>query len=470
MYKFLLIISFLLCGAVSRATHLSLPDDEPDSLRELSLAADTVSIDSLTAELPWQVRMRQLLATFARECESSYFITGFSVYDLTADSLVFAYNDDKVLRPASTQKLLTTISALDILGASYDIRTRASYTGTIDSLQVNDSTWLAVLHGDIIITGGMDVAYSYGDLVALARDIRALGIDRIDGRLVADISFKDRDLLGSGWCWDDKPSVFHPMLSPLIFDRGKLTPDHDAYPKTLDNYHPAQHFIEVLAAELATLGVLTPDSTRVPIAQAPIYTGASSLAARSSHPFYNNERRLEQFLNRTLKNSDNLYAEAIFAQLCHFNTGAGATAKDGARLIYNIIRKAAEACPDMPYATHNYCDIADGCGLSLYNYHTVQTQMALLRYAYAHDNIYKYLYPSLAIAGRDGSLSSRMKGGTAAQNVHAKTGTLTGVSALSGYCTASNGHTLCFVIIQNGLLRTSTGHSFQDRLCQTITR
>lgn len=466
MHKLLLSILLFLCGAVSRATHLSLPDDDLDSLRELSLAADTVSIDSLTAELPWQVRMRQLLATFARECESSYFTTGFSVYDLTADSLVFAYNDDKVLRPASTQKLLTTISALDILGANHAVRTRAGYTGSIDSLQINDSIRLAVLHGDIVITSGMDVAYSYGDLVALARDIRALGIDRIDGRLVADISFKDQNLLGSGWCWDDKPSVFHPMLSPLMFDRGKLTPDRDAYPKSVDGYHPASHFVDVLSTELYNMGVFTPDSARIPTA----LTADSRSSASGIHSFYNNERRLEQFLNRILKNSDNLYAEAIFAQLCHFNTGAGATAKDGARLIYNIIRKASEFCPDLPYATHNYCDIADGCGLSLYNYHTVQTQLALLRYAYAHDNIYKYLYPSLSIAGRDGSLSSRMKRGTAAQNVHAKTGTLSGVSSLSGYCTASNGHTLCFVIIQNGLLRTSTGHSFQDRFCQTITR
>jgi D-alanyl-D-alanine carboxypeptidase/D-alanyl-D-alanine-endopeptidase (penicillin-binding protein 4) len=63
-----------------------------------------------------------------------------------------------------------------------------------------------------------------------------------------------------------------------------------------------------------------------------------------------------------------------------------------------------------------------------------------------------------------------MKTGPAYLNVHAKTGTVTGVSSLAGYVTASNGHILAFAIINNGLLKTNTGHNIQDRICQELAR
>ena len=54
------------------------------------------------------------------------------------------------------------------------------------------------------------------------------------------------------------------------------------------------------------------------------------------------------------------------------------------------------------------------------------------------------------------------------RNVTAKTGTVTGVSALAGYCTAANGHYLCFSIINNGIRKAQTGRTFQDRVCEAL--
>ena len=82
--------------------------------------------------------------------------------------------------------------------------------------------------------------------------------------------------------------------------------------------------------------------------------------------------------------------------------------------------------------------------------------------------LYLHLYPSLPIAGRDGSLRNRMRTGMAAGNVHAKTGTVTGISSLAGYCTAGNGHVLCFSIINQGVTRARIGRNFQDRVCQVL--
>ena len=76
--------------------------------------------------------------------------------------------------------------------------------------------------------------------------------------------------------------------------------------------------------------------------------------------------------------------------------------------------------------------------------------------------------PSLPVAGVDGTLKSRMQKTLAQGNVRAKTGTLTGISSLAGYCTAPNGHELAFAIINQGILDKTSGKAFQDRVCQVL--
>lgn len=76
----------------------------------------------------------------------------------------------------------------------------------------------------------------------------------------------------------------------------------------------------------------------------------------------------------------------------------------------------------------------------------------------------------MPVAGVDGTLDDRMQRGYARGNVHAKTGTVTGVSALAGYCTAANGHVLCFSIINMGIRHSSSGRRFQDRVCEALCR
>jgi len=112
--------------------------------------------------------------------------------------------------------------------------------------------------------------------------------------------------------------------------------------------------------------------------------------------------------------------------------------------------------------------IADGSGLSLYNYVSAELETRLLRYAWRNQRIYEHLYPSLPIAGVDGTLEKRMRKTAAEGNVRAKTGTLTGISSLAGYCLAANGHELAFCIINQGIMRNQSGKDFQDRVCQLL--
>lgn len=391
-------------------------------------------------ETTWDTNLKRALTSLSVEASENYYNTSFTIWDLTADSLLFAYNPQKVMRPASTEKIMTAVAALSLLGADYEYKTRAYYTGSISP----DS----ILKGDVYVIGAFDPAYSYSDLKELAQSIRSLNIKSIEGNFYADISMKDSLLYGRGWCWDDVPSSNTPYLCPLMLERGQIAP-FDGHYSTSPTFHPSLYFMQTLAHELSDLGCDTLN-----------YYLKSFDATIPSELFYTKTRTIADILPHMMKKSDNLYAESMFFQLAHINKDK-ATWEDGARQVLNVIRQAD--------ADASYVEVVDGSGVSLYNYSSTQTEVAVLRYAYKHEDIYNPLLASLPIAGVDGTLKNRMKEAPAYKNVHGKTGTLSGVSSLAGYVMASNGHTLAFSIISNGLMKVATGKAFQDRICQVLS-
>ena len=344
--------------------------------------------------------------------------TSVMVWDLTDDVPVYQFRERLHMRPASTMKCLTAIAALDKLGADYDFTTRLYYTGEID-----DST--QVLRGDLYCYGGMDPMLSSSDLTELARAVRNQGIKTIEGNIYADLSFKDRDRLGEGWCWDDK----NPNLSPLLVD-GK------------------DDFTYRFSRKLEEMGVLVNGFTDE--RQAP--ANARLIATRT--------HSIRQVLHRMMKVSDNLYAESMFYQLAASGGTRWASAKAG-RQYENALFSRIGLNPRDYY-------VADGSGLSLYNYVSAELETKLLRYAYQRSDIYSAYLEAQPIAGVDGTLKSRMRGTAAAGNVRAKTGTVKGVSSLAGYLTASNGHLLCFSIINNGGLSNGPMRNFQNKICVAL--
>ena len=152
----------------------------------------------------------------------------------------------------------------------------------------------------------------------------------------------------------------------------------------------------------------------------------------------------------------------MFYQIAKNNTTQVARASDASGAVKRLVSR-------LGLDPINYT-IADGSGLSLYNYVTAEMVVKLLRHAYQNGPIFDHLYPTLPIAGVDGTLEKRMMRGKAYGNVHAKTGTVSGVSTLAGYCQAANGHTLCFAILNQGLVKSSDGRDFQDRVCEAICR
>lgn len=388
----------------------------PVCLNAQTVQQVTADGDTIEVVLPWPQNIQYRLDSLLQSSIFETSMVGMIVYDLTADSILYKVNERQALRPASTMKAITAITALDRLGGSHQFRTQLYYTG-----EVQDST----LYGDLYCVGGFDPAFNSDDMRAFVESVQQMGIDTIRGRIVADRTMKDGDLLGEGWCWDDD----NPKISPLSLGR---------------DINFLEHFVTALSDEGIVLDIR--------LSEGSLPREARILCSR----FHS----MDQILQRMMKMSDNFYAEAMFYQIARSTGRRPAKAKDAAGVIKQLIQKVGNG--KNPYR------IADGSGLSLYNYVTPELEMRLLRYAYLNKNIYEHLLPSLPIAGWDGTLKTRMKGTFAEGNVKAKTGTVTGVSALAGYCTAANGHQLCFSMINQGIMKSDTGRNFQDRVCNAL--
>jgi D-alanyl-D-alanine carboxypeptidase/D-alanyl-D-alanine-endopeptidase (penicillin-binding protein 4) len=284
-----------------------------------------------------------------------------------------------------------------------------------------------VLSGELWLVGGMDPLFDETDMHIFAETLHRVGVDTIRGTIMQDLTFKEEQLLGEGWCWDDD----NPVLSPLLVSR-------------------KDEFASQFKDELQKCGVYV---------DAPISSGRLPrdknllLICSRSHA-------LSEVLGPMMKESDNLYAESMFYQIAATVGKRPATAAHARQQIKSVLSKAGVS--GVQYR------IADGSGLSLYDYVTPELMIRLLRYAYLRRDVMAALYPSLPVAGIDGTLEKRMTKGAAYGNVHAKTGTVSGISSLAGYCRAANQHLLAFCIINQGVMKTSDGRAFQDQVCEAL--
>lgn len=341
---------------------------------------------------------------------------GIFVYDLTVGRRVYAYHERQRMRPASCQKLVTAITALHTLGTNYQYHTDLCLSPEDETLGKKATIYLRA---------GYDPLLDRDDLKAFANALQKEGIERIETPLILDCSLKDEDERGWGWCWDDKTVP----LTPLLY-------------KNKDRF--VETFREVLAEKgiewdgRTTLGTCPDQATRI---------------CQRSHA-------IDQILLPMMKESDNSVAESLFYQLAAKSGKRWAGRKQAVPYIKEVVKSLGLNPKDYLFA--------DGSGLSLYNYASAELLGKLLIFAYDHPEVYRHLLPSLPVAGEDGTLEHRMRGTTTRGNVKAKTGTVEGVSTLAGYCTNSNGHTLCFAILNQGVKSAVDGRDFQDKVCNLL--
>lgn len=428
---------------------------------------------------------------------------GITVFDLTAGESLFRYQDEKLYRPASTEKVITSVTALARLGTDYTMDTRLQYTGRIE----NDT-----LKGNLYLIGGFDPEFMDEDLDSLVEAVVRSGIRYIADTLAADVSMTDSVYWGPGWSWDDVPNSFQPYLSPLLLNRGcvdvTVSPtqkdslpevtcvpasgyyqvDNDAVShcpqagkleitrnwlhngnlihvsgnvsktatKTLSVYRSEDFFFHTLIDRLKEKGI---EAHTAVFAECP---PSDSLAVVS--PLYTLQRPIGEVLEQAMKESDNLCAESMFYHLAAKHAGRKyVSSDDGTDAISEFMKTELGFHPE-------HYRIADGSGVSLYNYVSPRLMLEYLKYAYYHADIFQPFYDSLPIAGVDGTLEHRMKKTKAYRKVHAKTGSVTGVSSLAGYAKAANGHQLAFVIINQNVMKLRKARDFQDKVCHILCR
>ena len=420
------------------------------------------------------------------------------IIDLNADSVLYKRNEQLLLHPASNMKILTTSTALYFLGPDYNFTTSLYYDGKIDG---------DVLKGNLYLKGGLDPDFTSDELENFVDAIEDLGIETIEGNIYADVSAMDSLFWGNGWMWDDDPGYDFPYMTALNINDDCVyvivtpttegqKPNVDILPHSLfytfendavtstdksdltvtrDWIHRKNHIIVSGTVNIDD----KPDTSEINLVNTNLYAVTllkeklyrdgliclgivdTQSTPSNAHEVYEFKRPFSETIVNLNKTSDNLSAEMTLRALGLKYFGH-ASAENGIKMIDSLISIVGLNPSDYR--------VVDGSGVSRYNLINPELVSNILAFMYNEQpELYQILWNSFPVAGVDGTLKHRMKSGLAYKNVHAKTGTLSGVSTLSGYVKTLSGKDIAFsVFIQNFLGSANTARDYQDKICQII--
>ena len=429
-------------------------------------------------------------------------VWGIHVRSLDRDETLFQLNDHTPLIPASVQKILTLAAAVKHLGWDYRYKTEILSTEL-----VKDGT----VEGDLVVRGNGDPTIHAPDgpvpdlFSRWASTLKALGIERIHGRLIGDDDALDGGKtepwtgLGVGWSWNDIAFGFATPGSALQYRENvvKLTVTASSR-----SGGPVAAHIDDLASGIRLVnrmvtGDIRSQTTftlrRLPghhdlVLQGSIPAGTRSLRRMVSvnnptayfvnalkrtltisgisvsgnaididdlprqevgplrQPPYNlavhHSPPLSKLAVNMMKNSQNLYAETVLRSLGEITrNGSGQPGKD---IVSELLNSWG--------VTRDQFVIADGSGLSRYNLVTASALVRVLAGMRQDPRDEAFFLETLPLAGYDGTLKSRMVGTPAEGNARGKTGTMTGVRTLAGYVETADGERLAFAILANNFL------------------
>jgi len=405
----------------------------------LTLAvAIAVLVASAAAAVARDLSASALRAKLSSEMDAVGGASGAWVFDVDAngDGQLYGNDADERLIPASNEKLFTTAAFLSKLGPDRRLETRAYADGKLTGRSKG------TLDGDLVLVGDGDPAFGTARFARaadqpvtrvseLARDIRRAGVRKVTGRVLADDSIFDRERRAG------------PDLSPLSglsfndgYDGGGYAKDPELVAATaLKKAMRKQHISVDGRVGHANL----PDRE---LRRDPLASVASPTAAR--------------LIEETNVPSNNFFAEMLLKRL------AAESGRRGTRIA------GAQAVESFAHDAGTSVQAVDGSGLSRRNAVSPH-EVGKLLVAMARDPVNGQAFRhSLPIAGQEGTVVDRMDGTAADGNCQTKTGTLDGVSALSGYCNGG-GHTIAFSVLNNKV-SIDAAHHAQDEIAAAIAR
>jgi D-alanyl-D-alanine carboxypeptidase/D-alanyl-D-alanine-endopeptidase (penicillin-binding protein 4) len=489
----------LLVGSSCRQTAGDLPDSSTENLPaavEPNISHNAPLIESTN---PTDIRRCDAakLKINAGGIENAQF--GMMVIDLGAGQVVCAVDEKKNLTPASLQKLITSVAALEKLGPDFRWKTSLSAAAAPDS---------GVVSGDLILYGTGAPDFDDAAIKRLASDLKRKGVTAIRGRVVGDESYFNGDKTGDGWTWNELQWYYGAEASALTFNEnqtaialkdGKLTAASEFVTtrgevRAADGPDAIGVKREPGENEVYVWGKGSKLNARVSVSK-PALWAAESLrrelirsgievnGAAVVRDWKSNERfdpasavelasveseDLAAIIKRMNKDSLNLPAELILRTL---GKREGATAPDE-NPVLNQLRgdDAAGASVIRKWLIDNKIGsesdrIHDGSGLSRLNSIAPETFARLLIYAakMKHSTNFR---SSLSAAGIDGTLSSRFPRHRG--KIFGKTGSMMYVGGLAGYASRSGTPDLAFVLLINNQTRHSGTTALLDSLLETF--
>lgn len=388
--------------------------------------------------------------------------SGAYVYDVTNSKPLLNVRGTRKRILASNAKLFTAAAALGRYGADERF---------ITSVWTDGQTVGGELQGNLYLRGGGDplfgnTAYvkkyfgSSATVEQLALLARTVGVTKVTGRVYGDETAWDEHR-GTATYGFRRSGEIGGQLGALIFNRGFNGGKYQA--------DPPRFAAQKLRTALKDAGVEVEGSTGVrptPAAARPVVyvesLSISDLARKMNKPSNN-------YLAEMLLKGLAMPAEALGGGAGQTTGGAG-TAADGDPVLTGgkpaTTRAGASVARSAAAAFGSRVALGDGSGLSRTDRAAPREVVDLLRGVSAA----AYFEPfdhSLPVPGVDGTLQNRMKGTKASKRCRAKTGTLSNVSALSGYCTTAGGRLIAFSILNNSVWPGSA-RTAQDRIVKTI--
>lgn len=351
--------------------------------------------------------------------------SGAYVVDLTSGRRLYGSRGGTPRVPASNEKLYTSVAALRELGDDGTLRTTALATKPL--------TLDGTLDGDLYLRGGGDPTLDTARLEALAQDLRDAGLSKVTGRVIGDESAFDtlRGPPSEGYGPSSNIAPLGALMVNRGFANGRYQPDPPAYAAS------------VLAQQLRQAGVRVSKQGRAGTTP----PGALALAVRDSPTV----TLLLKLMNVP---SDNYIAEMLLKAIGRTGSQPGTTA-----------RGAAVARQDAERELGTDPVIVDGSGLSRSDRTSPRDVVTLLE-TMAEDPAF---YGSLAVMGRTGTLADRLRHDYARGRCRGKTGSLSDVSALSGYCETSGGDFVAFSLLMNRV-NVDAARDLQDAMVAAIAR
>lgn len=420
---------------------------------------------------------------------------GIEVMNADAEQIIYSKNSESMFIPASNTKILTSLSALAILGPQYTFKTEVFYDDT-----------------NLYIKGYGNPELKVGHLDELADSVINYGLTEVND-IIYDNSYFDEDEVGSGWVYDPGSPNSSPKISALSLNKNcvelSVCPDKSnkirVHPRTkyytiLDSTSADGQGLsmEVKTVEEKYYIILRGSSKeksnfRRNVSNPPRFTATvfkelleqkgvkikgklikgtintefnpttadsdsiefcTKICSHSSAPLLH----LIYYMN---KNSDNFYAEHILKAVGAVGVGIPGSFEKGTITLYGLLRNIG--------LTTNDIRVFDGSGLSRYNLISPHGLVKVLSSAISKWGIRDEFISSLPLSGIDGTLKNRLRTNGCKGNIRAKTGTMLSVSSLSGYIyTVKNNLVIFAIMMDNYVLDTKTIKKIEDKIVELI--